>query len=529
MNTYSHPNNDDNLKLLYEASYEGCVEGLISLMRNKDRLILHKISQTSFTETPLHISSSLGHFDFTKILLTHNPKLALELDFSRRTPLHMASAEGHIEIVKELVQVYKEACLFCDEEGRIPLHYAAMRGRIEIAKELIRAKPESLKILDKGKNVLHLCVMYNHLETLKALVELEVDTTELLNQTDMDGNNTILHLALMLKLVQIARYLLSIPKIREAVNTKNGMGLTAHDILEHSPKDLKRFEIQQMFMDKGIETEKREMNNSSPSPTTTSNNNNNNNGVEEAVVRGPRKNGWKMILTSIDNWLISKGEHVEEMRGSLSLVATVISTITFQAAINTPGGFIQQGQALLAIQSPWFRSYLLCNSICFTSSLNVIVLLVSGVPMKNRLAVSWFSPQCLLSLVPVIVLQIQGAFPHCHVAIHLVSQPVVYLLAHRTLLHVAGQGGSWLFHYLWFCLSQPLHFLQKVRNCASQVCIRSKLIVLSQRSRVGKIDFSLSLISHDHVVCLIHGWQGIQIQDLGPNYIIHGIKSHEEL
>ncbi|KAF7843557.1 ankyrin repeat-containing protein [Senna tora] len=383
MSTISHHHQQigDKMRDLYEASSRGCVSTLNSLMHQHPH-ILYRISQTSFTETPLHISSSLGHFDFTKILLTHNPKLALELDFSRRTPLHMASAEGHIEIVKELVQVYKEACLFCDEEGRIPLHYAAMRGRREVAKELIRAKPESLKILDKGKNVLHLCVMYNHLETLKALVELEIDTTELLIHTDhMDGNNNILHLAVILKLVQIVGYLLSIPKITEAANMKNGMGFTAYDILHHSPKDLKTFEIQLLFMDNGIQTEEREMNYSTPPqptpplPTTTTNNNN---GYYY----------WRRILRSIDNSLNNKGDWVEETRGTLSLVATVISTITFQAGINTPGGFIQQGHALLAIRSPWFHYYVFCNTICFCASLSVTLLLVSGVPVKNR-AVMW--------------------------------------------------------------------------------------------------------------------------------------------
>ncbi|KAI9119822.1 hypothetical protein K1719_009211 [Acacia pycnantha] len=83
----------------------------------------------------------------------HNPKLATEMDSCRSTALHLASAEGNAHIVKELLQVFDEACL------------------------------------------------YNHLETLQALVELELAfTSDLINFTSFDNaGNTVLHLAIMLK------------------------------------------------------------------------------------------------------------------------------------------------------------------------------------------------------------------------------------------------------------------------------------------------------------------------------------------
>jgi len=37
-----------------------------------------------------------------------------------------------------------------------------------------------------------------------------------------------------------------------------------------------------------------------------------------------------------------KGNWIEEMRGSLMIVATVIASLTFQIAINPPGGVWQQ-------------------------------------------------------------------------------------------------------------------------------------------------------------------------------------------
>ncbi|XP_054782226.1 ankyrin repeat-containing protein BDA1-like isoform X2 [Prosopis cineraria] len=290
---------EGRMRLLYEASYRGCVSTLNTLIL-QDPLILHRInSRTIFMETPLHVSALLGHLDFTKALLSHKPKLAIELDSFQSTPLHLASAEGHIDIVKQLLQYCDDACLVLDQEGRIPLHYAVIRGRFEVVAELIRVKPESLRILDKGKTIFHFCVTYNHLEILKSLIELAIgDTYELLNQRDMDGKNTILHLAVMSKQVETVRYLLSIPEIRELSNMENGMGYTVHEILEQIPQDLKSLEIQVILMNSGINsTERREVKDRE-GPTSTN------------VGQGmrPRKKWWKNILKHMGKWFKYNGD-----------------------------------------------------------------------------------------------------------------------------------------------------------------------------------------------------------------------------
>jgi len=50
---------------------------------------------------------------------------------------------------------------------------------------------------------------------------------------------------------------------------------------------------------------------------------------EELVEKRYRKNG--ELASNQDEWL-------KDMRGNLSLAATIITTITFQTAINPPGG-----------------------------------------------------------------------------------------------------------------------------------------------------------------------------------------------
>jgi len=188
---------EENMVALYEASLNGCVRTLNTLIQ-RDALILNKVSLTSLSETPLHIATLLGHLEFCKVLVSKKPKFAEEVDSLGRTPLHLASAEGHTKIVQELLQANADVCLARDQDGRIPLHLATMKGRIEIIEQLIIARRESIRMNLDGDSVLHLCVRYNHLNALKLLVVLANCEESFLSSKDHDGNS-ILHLAVMLK------------------------------------------------------------------------------------------------------------------------------------------------------------------------------------------------------------------------------------------------------------------------------------------------------------------------------------------
>ncbi|XP_028797890.1 ankyrin repeat-containing protein BDA1-like [Neltuma alba] len=198
-------------------------------------------------QTPLHISALLGNVPFTEALLHRN--LAITGDSSGRTALHLACQRVTLRIVQILLHFNNELCLVRDGEKRIPLHYAAIRGRTEVVQELIMASPDSLSLVDgEDSTVFHLCVTHNHLDTLQTLVKLDYATANITagqprppiftGRPDR-ARNTILHLAIMLKRVEVVSYLRSIPEI---------MGFTADDILmKRSPKDLEICEIQHML------------------------------------------------------------------------------------------------------------------------------------------------------------------------------------------------------------------------------------------------------------------------------------------
>nr|KYP63660.1 hypothetical protein KK1_018239 [Cajanus cajan] len=124
--------------------------------------------------------------------------------------------------------------------------------------------------------------------------------------------------------------------------------------------------------------------------------------------------GCRRVLRKVGNWLEHKnnGEWLKDMRGMLSLVATVIATMTFQSALNPPGGVWPTkeglvetcssykqvfpnpcpGEAVLAFIKPDnYAVFLFFNTLCLVSSLALCLLLVSGLPLNNRFFTWLFS------------------------------------------------------------------------------------------------------------------------------------------
>ncbi|KAL5540447.1 hypothetical protein UlMin_042542 [Ulmus minor] len=416
---------DDAMKKLYEASMEGCVLTFNSLIQ-KDPLILSKISLTTFSETPLHISALLGHLNFTKQLVTHKPKLASTLDSLKRSPLHLASAEGHSEIVQVLLQENEEMCLVKDDDGRVPVHYAAMRGHVDVIKLFFHAEPGKSSIfavLPDGETVLHLCVQYNQLEALKVLVELaRYENTEFLNSKEHVGGNSILHLAVTLKQIEVIKYLLSVSEVRErAGNTLNRRGLKASNLIDHCPTDFKSLKILQIFrdyLDVGLSQEHQLDDQYSTFTASTSTT-----GLIQNQTRRSPVSWWVRWWRKFVKFSERQRDGFEDKRDMLMTVATLIATATFQTALSPPGGVWQEnissgsydcsktnmcyaGTSVLARAKPYYYlHFLLEMSFSFLASLGTIILLMSGLPLNNKI-ISWILRMTVFSAL----LQMADAF-----------------------------------------------------------------------------------------------------------------------
>ncbi|KAK7852028.1 ankyrin repeat-containing protein itn1 [Quercus suber] len=287
-------------------------------------------------------------------LIHNDPRLlAVELDSHKRCPLHLASAEGHVDIVRALLHANSNACLIRDQDGRIPLHYAVIRGGVEL------------------------------LPITTATDENEVEQAKSLDESVTYNTNGVLR--------RTIKYLLLVPKVKEAVDFLNNTGFTALEMLEHCPKDFKSFTIRNILMYAGVSIKR--VNNPSPPLAIAV-------GHSESVQEQSSKKGRR-------NWfgyLKYEGDWVEDNHGSIMVVSTVITTITFQQTISPPGGLWQEnvidtmqgfrcslntpclaGKAVLADAFDYWNYlyYMICNTLSFVASLGVTFLLITGFPIKH--------------------------------------------------------------------------------------------------------------------------------------------------
>lgn len=205
------------------------------------------------------------------------------------------------------------------------------------------------------------------------------------------------------------------------VNEVNGKGFTPLDIIESLPRDLKAVEIQDLLIrSRGLSARGTlatslmfSGKNNGPfkqTPTFVRCVEATDNSLKVKVEQPPslqsnvvrkflKKHSWlKKKHKSVGKKMKKEHSWVEKKRDSLMVAATVIAAMAYQAALNPPGGVwsddkhdsesgtsIMEGTSILATYDP--RTYMLFwvnNTMSFAASLNIILLLVSGVPIKRR-------------------------------------------------------------------------------------------------------------------------------------------------
>ncbi|OWM84127.1 hypothetical protein CDL15_Pgr009374 [Punica granatum] len=343
-------------RLLHDAAVEGNVPLLLRLLE-EDRLALHRVASGSLNETPLHVAAMLGHLEFVEEILTRNPEMARELDFRRSSPLHLAAAKGHTEVVKLLLLTNPKMSLSRDWEGRCPIHLAVIRGHTEVLKELIQY------------------------EALEYLVETMGDDNEFMNTEDDDGS-TILHLAAADQQVEVVKLLLTKSQIKR--NVVNHQGSTSLDLaLARGCGNGKDVKIQQLLKREGaiqatgITSSRRSasiaLNESNEPPQDNS---------QPEKRKKIRKKGW-----------------LEQKRSALMVVASLIATMAYQAGINPPANIWPGKSEIVTTKNSREHlrvdsfAFIICNSASFYASLSIILLLISGLPLR------WRFFMCLLMVV----------------------------------------------------------------------------------------------------------------------------------
>lgn len=174
------------------------------------------------------------------------------------------------------------------------------------------------------------------------------------------------------------------------VKALNTNGSTASDILIQSPRDLRDMDIENLFHGDEALT-----------PKDT-----------HSIVHDWVPTQVPRITTSPTSTLIStekpaalKHKHTDWLgrkRSALMVVASLIATVAFQTGITPPGGVWQDGltvdndgnpvekphaagtSVMAYTNSFQYGQFMIFNTIAFLASLSIILLLVSGLPIKRR-------------------------------------------------------------------------------------------------------------------------------------------------
>ncbi|KAI3414473.1 uncharacterized protein J3R85_016218 [Psidium guajava] len=371
---------------LYKAAAGGDVASLLDLLKD-DPLILDRCTAWSYDETPLHVAAMLGHEKFVDEILDRKPELAGELDSRKLSPLHLAAAKGHVGVVKKLLSVKAEMCYTRDRYGRNPLHVAAVKGRVNVLKELVQECPDAARHkMEHGDTILHLCAKHSNLEALKVLMET-VGDHEFVNLKNDDGD-TILHLAAADKQTETIHFLMSFTPVE--ANSLNRNGLSAYDLLAQSGNPGRHMDIMNNFCEAKMRNANvHDLSRSEIEPMTMRALPPN--ADDERIAFPVQRKGSKKNIKKQYDWL-------ERKKSALMVVASLTATMAFQVGVNPPGGFWQDttqgdgstnphqaGFSIMADNYPvGYSCFLGINTLGFLASLSIILLLVSGLPLRRR-------------------------------------------------------------------------------------------------------------------------------------------------
>ncbi|XP_057776271.1 ankyrin repeat-containing protein At5g02620-like [Salvia miltiorrhiza] len=288
-------------KKLYDAATLGDATTFQELLQ-EDPYLLDVVSFPD-SRNLLHIATRSGQAAIVEEILRINQHLAWSLDSQKSSSLHIAAAKGTVEIASKLLAIAPQTCWLRDCHGMNPVHIAAMNGHVEILEEFIRHDrlPATEKV-DHRQTVLHLCVKHGQLRVLQVLVN---HFRELVHLQD-DYGETVLHLAVRYKQVEIVRYLVENTGV-EYQCSRNSNRETALDISLQSPQDTIQSEITKIL----------------EHITTIKFSNSSFNKVPIEVVLG---------------------------------ILALIAGMTFQAAINPPGGVWQDDSATHKAGTPIMAS-----------------------------------------------------------------------------------------------------------------------------------------------------------------------------
>ncbi|XP_024043164.1 ankyrin repeat-containing protein BDA1 [Citrus clementina] len=311
---------------LNEAAQAGNVDALYELIW-EDAYLLDQIDQVPFVDTPLHTAASMGHINFALEIMRLKPSFARKQNQYGFCPLHLALQKTHTQMVLRLIDVDRNLVRLQGREGVTPLHYVAEKGNVDLLCKFLAACPESiLQVTIRKETALHFAAKNDKLEVLEVMLGWLrfVNKDDILNWKDDEGN-TLLHISISRSHIQARKLIfysfasimpmvrLIVNRARDQINARNSKDKTAMDMVKFHLQTKPEFqELKSMVRNAGGRE--------GSSLATVE--------IADYLKRGLT---WrrKMLLFFYRSSL----SITDESRNALLVVAVLIATATFQAAL----------------------------------------------------------------------------------------------------------------------------------------------------------------------------------------------------
>ncbi|TYG74958.1 hypothetical protein ES288_D04G225700v1 [Gossypium darwinii] len=343
------------------------------------------------SDTALHVAAQYGDVEMVEGLLElEDPDFPYSANKNQKTPLYLAAEIGNRGVLSVLLDKSKstgqggptveQLCMQQlwlktqatkiilkkkgnltkerDEDGHTPLHYAAHKCCSSVVEELLKWDASAAYVCDRklGMTPLLMAARQAHLQKSQKIHSFCPDCCV---KVDNRGWNLLHFLAFRVYPPRIAIYFFTLSRkmecasIRNLMDWKDALGITPHQVYDAYRPRIAR--ARKSFENSGQKEKKKQ--------------------IEELLKDIAREEVAECPVSPFSLPTVS-AESLEKTRDAHLVVAGLIATITFAAAITIPGGLqtekgSERGTPLL-IDEAAFEAFVVTNAMAFILSVSAL-------------------------------------------------------------------------------------------------------------------------------------------------------------
>ncbi|KAL4634560.1 hypothetical protein ACB092_04G208900 [Castanea dentata] len=317
---------DERIGRMKQVAEKGDIDGFYNLIQ-EDVKCLEYIDEFPFVDTPLHTAASAGNIPVAMEMMRLKPSFARKPNRDGFSPIDLALLNGHAEMVHQLLHVDQDLVRVRGKGNMTPLHHVAKRNdQLDLLNEFMSICPDSITDLTaQNETALHIALKNDKIKSFKALVGWLASSwsqnaldyeRKILNWKDEEGN-TVLHIAVSKKQTEAVKHLFAWSSEVD-IKIKNKEGKTAWGILQ-TQTQVDNSDMRKILIRVGA---------SKDSSITTDSS-------YAHYLRPPKCRLLEKIRTNYARQMTTISD---DKRNALLVVAALLITVTYQAALSPPGG-----------------------------------------------------------------------------------------------------------------------------------------------------------------------------------------------